>query len=163
MNKFHLSFALAIGLSACGGADSDKAVKNQTPPNSTVNNSAVEPQSTEKKPVTTQQVKAVSRGEKLYSRCKTCHTLKDGGKHRVGPNLWDIYGKKAGSRTDFAYSKAMLASDVIWTDETIDAYITKPAAFMKGNRMTFVGIRKAEDRAALLEYLRENTQPAPTE
>ena len=101
----------------------------------------------------------MERGAKLYKRCKACHTLEDGGKHKVGPNLWDIYGAKAGAKDGFNYSKVMAASDIIWDDTTLDAYIKKPSEFMKGNRMSFVGIKKAEDRAALLLYMKAQTTP----
>ena len=101
----------------------------------------------------------IERGAKLYKRCKACHTLEDGGKHKVGPNLWNIYGAQAGTKDGFNYSKVMAASEVIWDDATLDAYIKKPSEFMKGNRMSFVGIKKAEDRAALLLYMKEQTTP----
>jgi len=99
----------------------------------------------------------MQRGEKLYKRCLTCHTLAEDGKDKVGPNLWGVYNRKAGSREGFNYSKAMLASDITWTQDNLDAYIAKPATFIKGNRMSFVGIKKAEDRTALLLYLKANT------
>lgn len=101
----------------------------------------------------------MERGAKLYKRCKACHTLEEGGKHKVGPNLWDIYGAKAGSKDGFTYSKVMAASELIWNDETLDAYIKKPSEFMKGNRMSFVGIKKAEDREAVLLYMKSKTTP----
>jgi len=56
----------------------------------------------------------MERGAKLYKRCRACHTLDEGGRHKVGPNLWGIYGSKAGSKDGFNYSKAMAASDVVW-------------------------------------------------
>jgi len=163
MNKLYLSVILTVGLAACGNPDTKKSSDTPVAPNSEVSKPVDVKETAEKKPEPAPVITPLERGRKLYARCKTCHTLEEGGKHRVGPNLWDVYGKKAGSRPDFAYSKVMKASDVIWTDETIDAYIAKPATFMKGNRMSFVGIKKAEDRAALLEYLRENTQPATPE
>lgn len=101
----------------------------------------------------------MERGAKLYKRCKACHTLEDGGKHKVGPNLWAIYGAKAGSKEGFNYSKVMAASDLVWDDATLDGYIKKPSEFMKGNRMSFVGIKKQEDREALLVYLKAETTP----
>jgi cytochrome c len=102
----------------------------------------------------------MERGAKLYKRCRACHTLEDGGKHKVGPNLWDIYGKKAGSQRGFKYSKIMAASEIVWDDTTLDGYIAKPSTFMKGNRMSFVGIKKAEDRTDLLLFLKAETTPA---
>lgn len=99
----------------------------------------------------------MERGAKIYKRCKACHTLNEGGKHKVGPNLWAIYGQKAGSKEGFAYSKAMKASEVIWTNETMDGYIKKPSVFMKDNRMTFIGLKKQEDRDALQVYLKAKT------
>ena len=74
-------------------------------------------------------------------------------------NLWDIYGAKAGAKEGFNYSKVMAASDIIWDDATLDAYIQKPSEFMKGNRMSFIGIKKAEDRADLLLYMKAETTP----
>jgi len=101
----------------------------------------------------------MERGAKLYKRCKACHTLEEGGKHKVGPNLWAVYGAKAGAKEEFNYSKVMADSEVIWDDTTLDAYIKKPSEFMKGNRMSFVGIKKQEDRDALLLYLKAETTP----
>lgn len=101
----------------------------------------------------------MERGAKLYKRCRACHTLGEGGKHKVGPNLWNIYGAKAGAKEGFNYSKVMAASEIIWDDESLDAYIKKPSEFMKGNRMSFVGIKKAEDREALLLYMKAQTTP----
>jgi len=99
----------------------------------------------------------MERGAKLYKRCKACHTLNESGKHKVGPNLWGVYGSKAGSKEGFKYSKVMTASEVIWDDATLDAYIKKPSEFMKGNRMSFVGLKKEEDRKAVLLYMKAQT------
>lgn len=99
----------------------------------------------------------MERGAILYKRCRACHTLEQDGRHKVGPNLWNVYGRTAGTREGFNYSKAMAASGIVWTDETLSGYIENPARYMAGNRMSFVGLRKEEDRAALLEYLRAET------
>lgn len=99
----------------------------------------------------------VERGAVLFKRCRACHTLADGERHKVGPNLWDVFGRTAGTREGFNYSKAMAASDVVWDDETMAAYIEKPNSYMPGNRMSFVGIRNTDDQAALIAYLREET------
>jgi cytochrome c len=101
----------------------------------------------------------LERGRIIYKRCRACHSLDIKGKNKVGPNLWNIYGATAGDKSNFNYSKAMSNSDVIWDDETLNAYIQKPNEFMKGTRMSFVGIRKQEDRTALLIYLKAMTTP----
>lgn len=99
------------------------------------------------------------RGRIIYKRCRACHSLDIEGKNKVGPNLWNIYGTTAGNKPNFNYSKAMGNSNVIWDDETLNAYIQKPNEFMEGTRMSFVGIRKQEDRTALLIYLKAMTTP----
>jgi len=96
-------------------------------------------------------------GKKIYARCRACHTLEEGGKSRVGPNLWGVFGSKAGMVDGFAYSKAMIASDIIWSDETLDAYIADPKAFMPKNKMIFIGLRKEDDRKNLIAYLKAET------
>lgn len=101
----------------------------------------------------------LKRGRILYTRCKSCHTLEEGGKHRVGPNLWNIGGASAGKKEGFAYSTVMSESEVIWTDEALAAYIENPKKFMPGNRMSFAGLRKPEDQAAVIEYLKAKTTP----
>jgi len=138
----------AILLTACGGGETSstpsKPVQDTNPAPAVQTASALTP---------------MERGAKLYKRCKACHTLEDGGKHKVGPNLWNVYGAKAGAKEGFNYSKVMAASDIIWDDASLDAYIKKPSEFMKGNRMSFVGIKKAEDREALILYMKAKTTP----
>ena len=101
----------------------------------------------------------VQRGAKIYARCRACHTLEQGGGHKVGPNLWDIYGAQAGSKEGFAYSKAMKAANIVWNEETLDGYLKRPSAFMPGNKMTFIGLKKQEDRDAVQAFMKAKTTP----
>lgn len=101
----------------------------------------------------------LKRGRILYTRCKSCHTLEEGGKHRVGPNLWNIAGASAGKKEGFAYSTTMSESEIVWSDESLASYIENPEKFMPGNRMSFAGLRKPEDQAAVIEYLKAKTTP----
>ena len=105
------------------------------------------------KPAMTQ----MERGAILWKRCRACHTLAEGERHKVGPNLWGMFGQAAGAREDFNYSRAMAGSGIVWSDETLDAYLEKPNDYIPGNRMTYAGLRKAEDRAAVIAYLRAET------
>lgn len=107
----------------------------------------------------TVELTPVQRGAKVFAKCRSCHTVEENGRNKVGPNLWNIYGSKTASKEGFAYSKAMKAADVTWDETTIDAYLKKPAAFMPGNKMTFIGLKRQEERDAVQAYLKEKTSP----
>lgn len=139
MKNLILCLSGALLLTACGGS------------------SAPETQSPAATP--TAELTPIQRGAKLYSRCKACHTLEEGGRHKVGPNLWDIYGSKTAAKEGFAYSKAMIAADIIWDETEMDAYLKRPSAYMPGNKMTFIGLKKQADRDAIQAYLKEKTTP----
>lgn len=100
---------------------------------------------------------SMERGAILYKRCRACHTLGQGERHKVGPNLWGVFGQTAGTREDFNYSAAMAGSEIVWTDDTISAYLEAPNTYIPRNRMSFAGLRKEEDRLAVIEYLRAKT------
>lgn len=130
-------FGLAlVGCNGSGGNANDGHAEKATPPAA---------------------MTSLERGAILYKRCRACHTLGQGERNKVGPNLWQVFGRSAGTRDDFNYSSAMDSSDIVWTNETMSAYLERPAEYMPGNRMSFAGLRKAEDRNAVIEYLRVNT------
>eukprot|EP01026_Neomeris_dumetosa_P000330 TRINITY_DN10082_c0_g1_i2.p1 TRINITY_DN10082_c0_g1~~TRINITY_DN10082_c0_g1_i2.p1 ORF type:complete len:179 (+),score=29.23 TRINITY_DN10082_c0_g1_i2:506-1042(+) len=96
-------------------------------------------------------------GEKVFRKCKACHVV-DKEQNRVGPHLVGIVGRQSASVDGFKYSDAMKSADIVWTEENIDAYLEKPKDFIKGNRMAFAGLRKEEDRADVIEYLKSASQ-----
>ncbi len=96
-------------------------------------------------------------GRRIFTRCRACHTLNEGGRHKVGPNLWEIIGRKAGSAEGYAYSNAMITSNIIWTEENISAYLENPAIYLPKNKMSFVGLRKKTEREAIIAYIKANT------
>lgn len=96
----------------------------------------------------------VLRGEKLAKKCVACHTLDQGGKNKLGPNLFDILGKQAGNVSGYKYSKAMVASDVIWDEANFNEFVRKPKKLIKGTKMSFRGLKKATQRADLLAYFK---------
>jgi cytochrome c len=96
-------------------------------------------------------------GAKVFNRCKVCHVA-DEAKNRVGPTLHGVFGRTAGTVEGFKYSDAMKESEIVWTEETIAEYISDPKAYVPGNRMAFAGLRKEEDIANLLAYLRTVAQ-----
>lgn len=93
-------------------------------------------------------------GAKAFKKCTSCHNADNGGANGTGPNLWNIVGNTAGARGDFKYSSAMSSSALTWDYETLDAFIAKPTKYLKGTNMNFIGEKKAEKRAAIIEYLR---------
>lgn len=96
-------------------------------------------------------------GEKVFKRCAACHTVGEDAKHRVGPHLNDVIGRPAGSAEGFKYSKAMVdagAGGTVWNEDTLDAYLADPRGYIKGNRMSFAGLRKEDERADVIAYLR---------
>ncbi len=99
------------------------------------------------------------KGRVLFLQCRACHGVEVGGAHKVGPNLSGMFGKPAGFAEGFAYSDALKSSGVVWTPETVDQWIERPSSFIPGNRMVFVGIPKAEDRANLIAWLMQETAP----
>jgi len=110
-------------------------------------------------PVKSSNLTPIERGAKIYKRCRACHTLDEGGRHKVGPNLWDVYGAQSASKEGFAYSKAMKAANIVWDEETMDGYLEKPSKYMPGNKMTFIGLKKQEDRDAVQAFMKSKTTP----
>ena len=96
----------------------------------------------------------VAAGEKVFKKCKACHVV-DAEKHKTGPHLVNIMGRAAGSADGYKkYSAAMKSSGIVWNEETLDGYLEKPKAYVKGTRMVFAGLRKEEDRANVIAYLK---------
>jgi cytochrome c len=93
-------------------------------------------------------------GKKIYKKCKACHTVDAGGKNKIGPNLNGVVGRAAGSVEGFKYSDVLLASGVTWDEASLDAFLKKPKKFMKGTKMSFKGLKKEDDRAAIIEFLK---------
>ena len=94
-----------------------------------------------------------AEGERVFRKCAACHTVEQGEKTRVGPNLYGIVGGPVGAADGFRYSQALTAYGGEWTPERLDAFLTRPRAEVKGTRMGFPGLKKATDRADLIAYL----------
>ncbi len=99
----------------------------------------------------------VDKGKKVFRKCKACHEVKK-EKNKVGPHLINLFGRKAGLMEGYKFSKAMKAKGadegLVWNDETLDAYLTKPKAYVKGTKMAFPGLKKEKDRVNVIAYLK---------
>jgi cytochrome c len=96
-------------------------------------------------------------GAKIFKKCSACHSIVEGGGNKIGPTLWGVLGRKAGSVSNYKYSKAMAAHGKNWSFEEMNDFLTKPKDWIKGTKMSFAGLKKAEDRAAVILYMNENT------
>ncbi len=107
----------------------------------------------------------IAAGQAVEKKCVSCHTFEAGGANGTGPNQYGIVGRKPGSHAGFAYSTAMLeygAKNPVWTYDLLDQFIKAPQKDMPGTKMTFVGIKKQEDRINLIAYLRTlSASPMP--
>lgn len=95
-----------------------------------------------------------ARGEKAVGACKACHSFEKGGANKVGPHLYDVYGRNKGSVDGFGYSAAIKAkSGEKWEAEQLDGFLKNPKAYMPGTAMAFAGIGKPDTRADVIAYL----------
>jgi cytochrome c len=92
-------------------------------------------------------------GKKVTKKCAACHSFTKGGPNKVGPNLWNIVGGKPALTAGYKYSGAMKSMVVNWEFEELNKFLYKPKAYLKGTKMSFAGLKKASDRAAVIAYL----------
>lgn len=106
------------------------------------------------------QVRAadVAHGEQVYKKCERCHTLNAGGGQAEGPNLHGIFGRKAGTMPGWQFSDALKASGIVWNRQNMDEYLAKPKEFVPDGTMNFPGLRKPEDRQAVIDYMEQATK-----
>ena len=105
---------------------------------------------------------SVADGEKAFKKCAACHTISKGGSNKIGPALWGVLGRQAGSISDYKYSKAMTAHGKSWSFEEMNGFLIKPKAWIKGTKMSFAGLKKETERAAVILYMNNNTDsPLP--
>lgn len=95
----------------------------------------------------------VARGQKLSKACAACHSFDQGGPNKVGPNLWNIVNRSKASYAGFGYSDALKEKGGKWDYQNLGHFLWKPKKYVKGTTMNYLGIKKPEDRAALVAWL----------
>lgn len=96
----------------------------------------------------------IEKGQKLSKACAACHSFDQGGPSKVGPNIWNIVNADKGGKAGFAYSDAMLAHEGTWSYASLNKFFWKPKNYVPGTKMNYIGLKKPEDRAAIIAWLR---------
>jgi len=105
---------------------------------------------------------SAAEGAKVFKKCAACHSITEGGGNKIGPALWGVLGRSAGSIPDYKYSKAMVAHGKNWSFEEMNGFLIKPKDWIKGTKMSFAGLKNVKERAAVILYMNENTNsPLP--
>jgi cytochrome c len=155
------SFAVALGLAACGLACCSQPTTSRDPA----------PPGSSEVPATAEQRAVLATlpapyrsadlydGQAKFAACKSCHTVARGAGAAYGPNLWGVFGRKSGASPGFAYSKDLTRLSVTWTPETLDAWIANPRAIVPRTRMAYAGLENPQDRINVIAYLKTVTTP----
>lgn len=106
----------------------------------------------------------LENGRRVFARCRSCHTVTEGGPNMTGPNLHGVFGRQAGAQAKYNYSNALKSAGFAWDAERLDHWLQNPRTFLPGNKMTFPGLPDDADRRDVIAYLKVETgyQPQPT-
>jgi cytochrome c len=98
-------------------------------------------------------------GETVFNaKCARCHSLEAGGPQTDGPTLHGVFGRKAATAPGWEFSDALKQSDIVWNAETMGPYLAKPKAAVPGGTMNFIGLKKDDERDAVIGYLEQATK-----
>jgi cytochrome c len=161
--------ALAATLAACGQSQTNQSAENgqaassaqPTPP-------AAPAMSDDEKKALLASFPApynqadLANGETKFGLCRSCHTITPGGANMTGPNLHGVFGQKAASKADYKYSDALKGSGIVWDANHLDQWLEKPQTYLPGTKMTFAGLKDANDRRDLVAYLMVETGHKPS-
>ncbi|MEZ5655703.1 MAG: cytochrome c family protein [Sphingobium sp.] len=98
-----------------------------------------------------------AKGQAVFARCASCHNVTSGAK-KLGPDLGQLWGQKAGTKANFSFSPALKNYGKVWNEKTLDVFLAAPMKEVPGTRMAFVGVSNANDRANLIAYLKQATK-----
>ena len=159
MNRPVLIALAALGLASCGQGDGSSDAAAAPPPRPA-------PTAAEKAallaalPAPYDQAD-LDNGRRVFARCRSCHTINEGGSNMVGPNLHGVFGRPAGGHPDYNYSPAVRQAGFAWDAERLDHWLENPRTFLKGTKMSFAGIPDATDRRDVIAFLKVETGYTP--
>ena len=96
----------------------------------------------------------LDNGRRAFARCRSCHTITEGGPNMTGPNLYGVFGRRAGVHPGFNYSPAMKAAGFTWDGARLNDWLQNPRTFLVGNKMSFAGMPDATDRRDVIAFLK---------
>lgn len=155
MQRFALASILVL-LAACSGGDGGDA-KDPQPA------ARVQQATPEQKAALLASLPApynaadLENGRRVFARCRACHTITEGGPNMTGPNLHGVFGREAGAKEGYNYSPALRQADFIWDAGQLDHWLENPREFLRGNKMSFAGIRDPDDRRDVIAFLKVET------
>ena len=104
----------------------------------------------------------LDHGKNIWKKCSACHSVKQGGKNKIGPALYSVLGRNVAALGDYKYSKAFLAYGKSWTFKEMNGFLKKPQSYIKGTKMAFAGLKKEKDRASVILFMNQNSEnPLP--
>lgn len=104
----------------------------------------------------------LDNGRRVFARCRSCHTITEGGPSMTGPNLYGMFGRQTGAQAGYSYSAALKNAGFIWDGAQLDDWLENPRTFLKGTKMSFAGIPSPTDRRDVIAFLKTETGYAPT-
>lgn len=169
-----VAFGLAA-LAACGGSDEPTQAAPTPPPAEDPDTTEAQPAAGEETPTETAETAEATdasaefaglpepyasadfaRGKRVFLQCQSCHTLEEGAPVVLGPNLYGVFDRKVGEG-DFDYSNALQEADFEWTPDQLDQWLASPRNFLPGNKMSFSGLTRPDDRTAVIAYIMSQT------
>ena len=159
MNRSILIALAGLGLASCGQGGDSNSTAAAAPPRP-------EPTPAEKAALLAAlpapyNAADLDNGRRVFARCRSCHTLTEGGPNMTGPNLYGVFGREAGGHPDYNYSAVVKAADFTWNAERLDHWLENPRTYLKGTKMSFAGIPDPEDRRDVIAFLKVETGYTP--
>jgi len=103
----------------------------------------------------------LDNGRRVFARCRSCHTITEGGPNMTGPNLYGVFGRQVGAHPKYNYSTAVKQAGFVWDGERLDHWLENPRTFLRGTKMSFAGIPDATDRRDVIAFLKVETGYTP--
>ncbi|MDP2765172.1 MAG: cytochrome c family protein [Brevundimonas sp.] len=171
MIRLSMTAALALlALTGCGQGDGGSASEAPATPGQAASVSALPVPVAAASPETTAILATLpapydqadlDNGRRVFARCRSCHTITEGGPSMTGPNLYGMFGRQAAAQAGFNYSDALRNAGFVWDGAQLDHWLENPRTFLRGTKMSFAGIPDPTDRRDVIAFLKVETGYTP--